>query len=168
MIEEGIWQANKKKETKVHQRRARREQEGELVQADESYHQWFENRGPKCCLILFVDDATSKIMQLHFEPEESSAGYMEAIRQYLPKHGRPVSFYSDRHSIFRVNIKEAQSGTGETQLSRALRELDIELINANTPQAKWRVERMNLSLQDRLVKELRLQGICDIESANQF
>jgi hypothetical protein len=168
MIREAIWKGKKRKQVIHHQIRARRSEYGELVQIDGSPHAWFEERGPRCTLLVFVDDATGRIMQLLFEPEESTAGYMEAIRQYLSKHGRPIAFYSDKHGIFRVNIKEAKSGTGETQLSRALRELDIELINANTPQAKGRVERMNGTLQDRLVKELRLKGISDIESAHKF
>lgn len=168
MIKEKIWKGKKRKTITVHQTRTRRSQYGELVQIDGSPHAWFEDRGPRCTLLVFVDDATGRLMQLLFEPEESSAGYMAAIRQYLLNHGRPGTYYSDKHGIFRVNIKEAKSGTGETQLSRALRELDIELINANTPQAKGRVERMNATLQDRLVKELRLKGISDIESANKF
>ena len=168
MIQEKLWKGKKRKPINHHQTRARRSQYGELVQIDGSPHHWFEDRGPRCTLLVFVDDATGRIMQLLFEPEESTAGYMEGIRRYLQAHGRPVAFYSDKHGIFRVNIKEAQTGTGETQLSRALRELDIDLINANTPQAKGRVERMNGTLQDRLVKELRLKGISDIESANKF
>ena len=168
MVKNGVWKRKKRKNAAIHQMRARRSQCGELVQIDGSFHAWFEDRGPRCTLLVFVDDATGKIMQLYFEPEESSAGYMEAIRRYLPQHGRPLAFYSDRHGIFRVNIKDAQSGTGETQLSRALRELDIELINANSPQAKGRVERMNSTLQDRLVKEMRIKSVSDIESANKF
>ena len=168
MVKGGIWKRKKRKSSPVHQMRVRRSQYGELVQIDGSPHAWFEDRGPRCTLLVFVDDATGKIMQLYFEPEESTAGYMEAIRRYLPQHGRPLAFYSDRHGIFRVNIKDAKNGTGETQLSRALRELDIELINANSPQAKGRVERMNSTLQDRLVKEMRIKGVSDIESANKF
>ena len=168
MIKAGIWQEKRRKKARVHQMRTRRSQYGELVQIDGSPHAWFEDRGPRCSLLVFVDDATGRIIQLYFEPEETCEGYMEAIKQSIKQHGRPLAYYSDKHSIFRVNAKEAKSGTGETQLSRALRELDIELINANTPQAKGRVERMNGTLQDRLVKELRLKGISDIESANKF
>ena len=107
-------------------------------------------------------------MQLRFEEEESCDSYMDALRGYIQEHGRPISLYSDKHGVFRVNAKEAQSGTGETQFGRAVRELDIDLIYANTPQAKGRVERMNATLQDRLVKELRLEKIDTIEKANAF
>ena len=168
MIREEIWQSKKKKSSKNYQMRTRRSKYGDLVQIDGSPHDWFEGRAPKCTLLVFVDDATGKLMQLYFEPEESTHGYMTATRHYLEKHGLPLAFYSDRHGIFRVNTKEAKTGTGETQFSRAMRELDITLINANSPQAKGRVERANGVLQDRLVKELRLKSISDIVTANQF
>ena len=148
--------------------RQRRAQYGELVQIDGSPHAWFEDRAEPCTLLVFVDDATGKIMQLHFEEQESCYGYMDALRGYLMQHGCPLNLYSDKHGIFRVNIKQARGGTGETQFSRALRELGIGLVHANTPQAKGRVERMNATLQDRLVKELRLRGISTIEQANAF
>ena len=168
MIREDLWQGKRRKPFKVHQMRVRRSCEGELIQIDGSPHAWFEDRGISCCLLVFVDDATGKIMALHFEKEESAQGYFDATHQYIMAHGMPVSFYSDRHGIFRVNMKEARSGTGETQFSRALRELDIKLINANSPQAKGRVENKNGTLQDRLVKELRLLGISDMDTANAY
>jgi len=168
MMTSGIWKGKKRKVVATHQMRTRRSCLGELIQIDGSPHAWFENRGPRCCLLVFVDDATGRIMMLHFEEEESAQGYFDATYKYIILHGIPVAFYSDRHGIFRVNIKEAQSGTGETQYSRSLRELDITLINANSPQAKGRVENKNGTLQDRLVKELRLQDISDIKSANDF
>jgi len=115
-----------------------------------------------------IDDATGRIMALYFTEHECTAGYFAALTQYLKRHGRPLCLYSDRHSIFRVNIKEAKKSTGETQLGRALRELGIELICANSPQAKGRVERANGTLQDRLVKEMRLEGISDIPAANAY
>ena len=168
MIKVGIWKGKKRRLCRVHQMRSRRSCLGELIQIDGSPHAWFEERGARCCLLVFVDDATGRIMSLHFEKEESAQGYFDATYQYIMAHGVPDTFYSDKHGIFRVNIKEAQSGNGETQFSRALRELDITLINANSPQAKGRVENKNGTLQDRLVKELRLENISDIESANAF
>jgi len=168
MIEEGIWLANKKKETKVYQRRKRREQEGELVQADGSYHKWFENRGPKCCLILFVDDATSKILYAKFCHWESKNNYFSCFEEYLKKHGKPGALYVDKHSVFRVNREEIKKGEGVTAFHKALKSLRIQLICANSPQAKGRVERKNGVLQDRLIKEMRLRNICSQEEANRY
>jgi len=168
MINEGIWSGKKRKSTPVHQQRARRSCLGELVQIDGSPHDWFEGRRDECCLLVFIDDATSKLIWLHFEEEETTEGYFTASKAHIKRHGRPLSYYSDRHSIFRVNIPEATSGTGETQFGRAMRELDIEIICANSPQAKGRVEKANRTLQDRLIKEMRLRGISDIPSANAF
>ena len=152
----------------IHQSRPRRSCLGELIQIDGSPHAWFEERGSVCCLLVFVDDATGKIMQLHFEQNESSQGYFDATYAYILAHGKPVAFYSDRHGIFKVTAKEVEKGEAETQFGRALRQLDIGIICANTPQAKGRVENKNGTLQDRLVKELRLQGISDIETANAY
>ena len=168
MIKENIWHGKKSKPAQYHPMRQRRSSLGEMVQIDGSHHDWFEGRGPRCCLLVFIDDATSQLLMLRFVPAETTQGYFDATRDYLMKHGRPLSFYSDRHSIFRVNIKEAASGTGETQFSRAMREVGIELICANSPQAKGRVEKANRTLQDRLVKELRLSNISDINTANAF
>ena len=166
MIAEGLWKPKKRKAARIHQRRPRRPCPGELVQIDGSPHDWFEGRGPCCTLIVFIDDATSKLMVLHFVPAETTWAYLQTLRVYLAKYGRPVALYSDKHSIFRVNYPERE---GElTQFTRALKTLDIEPIHANTPQAKGRVERANQTLQDRLVKELRLAGISDIEAANAF
>jgi len=168
MMRSDLWKGKRRKAIVTHQMRTRRSCFGELIQIDGSPHAWFEDRGPACCLLVFVDDATGGIMILHFEEEESAQGYFDATYKYIKQHGVPIAYYSDRHGIFRVNIKDARGGTGETQYSRALRELDITLINANSPQAKGRVENKNGTLQDRLVKELRLQGISDIKSANAF
>lgn len=169
MIAEALWKAKqKRKEKPVFQLRKRRERFGELIQIDGSPHDWFEGRGPYCTLIVFIDDATSKLTALRFSPTETTRAYMEATKDHLQRYGRPVATYSDRHSIFRVNHQEAESGNGSTQFGRALNTLDIEAIHANTPQAKGRVERANKTLQDRLIKEMRLQGINDIEQANAF
>jgi transposase len=168
MIKHQLWRPKQRKHISHHQLRARRPCFGELVQIDGSPHDWFEGRREACCLIVFVDDATSQLMQLHFVEEECTEGYFEATEAYIKRYGRPMAFYSDRHNIFRVNIPEAEKSSGETQFSRALRELDIELICANSPQAKGRVERANRTLQDRLIKELRLNNICTIEAANAY
>jgi transposase len=168
MIRESIWEAKKIKRKRIHQLRQRRPSKGELVQIDGSEHGWFEERGPKCTLLVYIDDATSALMELRFAKSESVFSYFEATRSYIEKHGRPLAFYSDKHAVLRVNRKEALSGTGVTQFGRAVKELDIRLIYANSPQAKGRVERSNRTLQDRLVKELRLRNICTIEEANAF
>jgi len=166
MIDAGIWQSKAVKKARIHPSRPRRSQRGELIQIDGSPHAWFEERGEPCTLIVFIDDATSDLVGLHFAPTETTKAYMETLANYLNQFGRPVSLYSDKHSIFRVNLANCE---GElTQFSRALKTLDIEAIHANTPQAKGRVERANKTLQDRLVKELRLQKISTIEEANQY
>ena len=107
-------------------------------------------------------------MQMRFVPSESTFAYFEALDGYLAQHGRPVAFYSDKHSIFRVAKAEAKTGHGMTQFGRALAELNIEILCANSSQAKGRVERANRTLQDRLVKELRLEGISDMAAGNAF
>jgi transposase len=168
MTENQLWRPKQRKQISHHQLRVRRPCFGELVQIDGSPHDWFEGRRDKCCLIVFVDDATSQLLQLHFVEEECTEGYFEATESYIKRHGRPIAFYSDKHNIFRVNIAEAEKSSGETQFSRALRELDIELICANSPQAKGRVERANRTLQDRLIKELRLRNISTLEAANAY
>jgi len=167
MAEDGIWLSRKQRRT-FHQPRLRRECYGELIQIDGSDHHWFEDRGPACTLLVFIDDATSALMQLRFVKSESTFSYFEALELYLQAHGRPVAFYSDKHSVFRVSNQTAKSGHGMTQFGRALNELNIEILCANSSQAKGRVERANRTLQDRLVKELRLAGVSDMEAANAF
>jgi hypothetical protein len=117
---------------------------------------------------VFIDDATSTLMQMRFVPSESTFAYFEALDGYLEQHGRPVAFYSDKHSIFRVAKADARTGHRMTQFGRALAELNIEILCANSSQAKGRVERANRTLQDRLVKELRLEGISDRTAGNAF
>ncbi len=118
--------------------------------------------------LVFIDDATGKLMQLRFVRSESAFTYFEALELYLKEHGAPIAFYSDKHSVFRVAKKDAKGGQGMTQFGRAISELNIEILCANSSQAKGRVERMNRTLQDRLVKELRLAGISDMEAGNAF
>jgi hypothetical protein len=166
MVEDGLWLSRKQRRI-FHQPRLRREAYGELIQIDGSEHRWFEDRGAPCSLLVFIDDATGKLMQLRFVPSESTSSYFDCLRGYLEAHGCPVAFYSDKHTVFRMN-RDAQGGQGMTQFGRALAELNIEIICANSSQAKGRVERVNRTLQDRLVKELRLDGVCDMGTGNAF
>ena len=167
MVEDGLWLSRKQRRS-FHQPRLRRESYGELVQIDGSDHRWFEQRGEPCTLLVFIDDATSKLMQLRFVPSESTDSYFGALQGYLNDHGCPVAFYSDKHTVFRVNKPDAKGGSGMTQFGRALAELNIEILCANSSQAKGRVERANRTLQDRLVKELRLAGVSDMAAGNMF
>ena len=167
MAEAGIWATRKQRRSRVYQPRYRRDCVGELIQIDGSEHRWFEGRGPMCTLLVFIDDATSRLMQLQFVETESTFAYFAATKGYLEAHGKPVAFYSDKHSVFRV-AKPGVSGDGMTQFGRALSKLTIEIICANSSQAKGRVERANKTLQDRLVKELRLAGVSTIADGNAF
>ncbi|EDU9608676.1 ISNCY family transposase [Salmonella enterica subsp. enterica] len=127
-----------------------------------------KQRAPACTALVYVDDATSRLMQLRFVKSESTFTYFEATRGYLEKHGKPLALYSDKASVFRINNKNATGGDGYTQFGRAMHELNIQTICANTSSAKGRVERAHLTLQDRLVKELRLRGISSVDAANDF
>ena len=167
MIEEAIWKGKIRKSSPLHQSRQRRSRFGELVQIDGSHHDWFEGRREKCCLLVFVDDATSKILAMVFEESETTAGYMGGIESHLSQYGRPLAYYSDRHSIFRTT-RTIDGDFKETELHRALKDLKIELICAYSSQAKGRVERANQTLQDRLIKEMRLKNISTIEEANIY
>src|SRR6201985_1132 len=156
MIEDGLWLDRKQRQKRVHQPRPRRDCVGELVQVDGSEHYWFEDRGPQCTLLVFVDDATSRLMHLQFVESESTFAYFHAARAYLDAWGKPVAFYSDKHG---VNQRGAAGGDGMTQFGRALHMLNIDIICANSSQAKGRVEQAHKTLQDRLVHELRLHGL---------
>src|SRR6185295_1928184 len=168
LIREGLWKAKRVRRVVIHQLRERRARLGELVQIDGSPHDWFEGRAPKCTLLVFVDDATSRLMHLQFVEAETTFNYFAAVRSYLTEFGKPLAFYSDKFGVFRVNMPNPLSGTGLTQFGRALKELDIELICAHSPQAKGRVERANQTLQDRLTKELRLRGLSSLAAANAY
>ena len=139
---------------------------GDLVQIDGSPHDWFEGRGPLCTLIVYVDDATTRLMASGFFPAETTEAYMETTRAHLAACGRPVAYYSDRYGVFRVNKKGKENEL--TQFGRALKTLDIASIHAGSPQAKGRVERANRTLQDRLVKEMRLRGIDGMAAGNAY
>jgi hypothetical protein len=166
MIAAGIWADRKQRRKRVHQPRYRRDCVGELVQIDGCEHWWFEDRGPQCTLLVFVDDASSRLMHLQFVESESTFAYFHATRAYLEAWGKPVALYSDKHGVFRVNQSGAIGGDGMTQFGRALHALNIDIICANSSQAKGRVERAHKTLQDRLVKELRLAGARTLADGN--
>lgn len=168
MIKSGLWQAKSRKRKRVFQLRERRSCSGELIQADCSPHDWFEGRRGKCTLVVFIDDATGELMKLKFYESETTQAYAETLQEYIHEFGKMRAIYTDKHSIFRVNRKELYNGVKATQFGRMLESLNIKLITANTPQAKGRVERVNKTLQDRLVKELRLRNISSIKDANKF
>ena len=168
MYDAGLWVPRRQRPPKVYQPRNRRACVGELVQIDGSDHRWFEERAPACTLLVFVDDATSRLMALHFTATESTFSYFEALWKYVDAHGKPVAFYSDKASVFYVKQRSQTAGKGVTQFGRALYELNIDAFCANSSQAKGRVERANGTLQDRLVKELRLRGISTREAANEY
>lgn len=179
MTRVGLWRAHVRKKAQIHQLRERRACFGELLQIDGSPHDWFEGRASKCNLNVAIDDATGRIW-LNFSKVETGKDYFTLLKQYFEEFGLPLAIYSDKHSIFRVNTpsnldhkkpikdKEDLEQTGLTQFGRAMKELGIELIFANSPQAKGRVERVNQTLQDRLVKEMRLKKISSIAEANEF
>ncbi len=165
MIRGNLWLHRLQRKKKKHLPRDRRECFGELIQVDGSHHRWFGDDNPKANLIVFVDDATSKLTGLHFSPTETLDAYFTTLEGHLKKYGRPRAIYSDKCSVFSSNHGNLHK---PTQMQRALKELDVELILANSPQAKGRVERANRTLQDRLLKELKLRGITSLEEANKF
>ena len=168
MIDAELWIPKNCRLKRAFQPRNRRECFGELIQIDGSPHDWFEGRAPKCTLLVYIDDATGKLMECQFVKSESTFTYFDSTRRYLEKHGKPVAFYSDKHCVFRINRTGELGGDGVTQFGRALSELNIDIICANTPQAKGRVERVNRTLQDRLIKEMRLMNISNAEQGNKF
>ncbi|WP_370886584.1 ISNCY family transposase [Caballeronia sp. RCC_10] len=168
MRDAGLWIPRKQRPPRLHQPRNRRSCLGELIQIDGSEHRWFEDRAPACTLLVFIDDATGRLMILHFTATESTFSYFEAMRKYLQAYGKPVALYSDKAAVFHCNGHAETAGKGVTQFGRALYELNIDAFCANSSQAKGRVERANLTLQDRLVKELRLRGINTKEAANAY
>ena len=152
-----IWHRKKRPHRR---RRERRVSIGDMLQFDGSHHDWFEGRGPKCCLLVCIDDASSKVY-MRFSPTESTKSVFEILKEYVKSKGIPRSIYVDRHSVYYEKEKQ-------TDFSRAMKKMDIQIIYAKSPQAKGRVERSNKTLQDRLVKEMRLRGISTIEQANRF
>src|SRR6476646_4560124 len=168
MITAGLWKDRRARLKPVHQPRYRRDCVGELIQIDGAEHWWFERGGPQGTLLVYIDDATSRLMHLQFVESESTFDYFAATRAYLERYGKPVAFYSDKHGVIRVNRKDAIGGDGMTQFGRALHALNIDIICANSSQAKGRVERANGTLQDRLVKEMRLRSIDTVAAGNAF
>lgn len=172
MIRDGLYRP-RRSSPKHRAWRERRPALGQLVQLDGSDHDWFEGRAPRCVLLIFIDDATSRILLGLFIPVEDTIQLLAATRAYLLRWGRPVAFYVDKDSIYKVNRQatieeELKDDPPITQFTRAMNDLDVEVLCAHSPQAKGRVERGFLTHQDRLVKELRLAGISSVEKANAF
>lgn len=166
MIKEGIWQGKKRKAE--HRRlRERKSTFGNMIQLDGSNHDWLEGRGERCTVLVFIDDATSAIVWAKFVTGESVENVMSASYEYFTKCGLPDSLYVDNGSVFKVNTNNPDH-TKITQYERAVGELGIDIIHARSSQAKGRVERAHQTLQDRLVKELRLNNIATMEDANKF
>jgi transposase len=168
MIRAELWKGKTMRRAKHHPLRERRPRRGELIQIDGSPHDWFEGRAPTCTLILFIDDATSDPMFARFFPAETTMAYMVSLRCYIEKYGLPIGMYSDKDSALHINKKDKLDEGDVTQIGRIAKTLDIELIPANSPQAKGRVERAFQTFQDRLVKEMRLAGISSIKEGNTF
>ena len=170
-LAEGTHTVRRRKQ-KHRQWREREPSFGAMVQLDGSHHDWFEGRGPRCVLMVMVDDATNRMRARFFAQETTRASY-DVLEGWGRKHGLPASLYVDRDSIYRCEGVASIAGqlagkASQTQFGRSMEALGVELILANSPQAKGRVERMNGVLQDQLVKELRLAGINDMERANRF
>jgi len=170
MIDEEIWKAKARKQNQEHREwRPRKECYGEMGQFDGSYHKWFEERGEEACLLASIDDATGKITKLKFAKNEGVVEVFRFWKEYLEAENKPVAIYLDKFSTYKVNHKNATDNRELlTQFQRACSDLNINLISAHSPQAKGRIERLFETLQDRLVKELRLRKISDIETANRF
>ena len=173
MIAEGLWKAKHHKQAVIHTYRERRSCVGELVQLDGSPHRWFEERADPCTLIAYIDDATSRIMDGEFADYEGTFTLYSATEHYLKTYGRPLSLYVDKHSTFNINRQATiEEGLKDqkplTQFGRAMEDLRIELILANSPQAKGRVERLFETLQDRLVKDMRLEGISTKKEGTRY
>jgi transposase len=171
LMEEGEWKKHRKQ--KAHRQwRERKDHYGEMIQMDGSHHDWFEGRGPKCVFMGYIDDATSRVYGRFYE-YEGTIPAMDSFKRYIKKYGIPMSVYLDKHSTYRSpaepTLEDELNGTEPlSEFGRALHELGVELIHANSPQAKGRVERLFNTLQDRMVKEMRLKGISTIEEANKF
>jgi transposase-like protein len=168
MIAEGIWQPHAKKKELHRAWRERKASKGELVQYDGSYEHWFEKRGEKCCLLASIDDADSEV-KAKFDNHEGIEPTFSYWREYIERQGKPNAIYVDKFSTYSMNHKLAQENPDTlTQFERAMTELNIGVVHAHSPQAKGRVERLFETLQDRLIKELRLQNISTITEANEF
>ena len=170
LIEAGQWQKGRKGSTH-RQWRQRKGSLGEMLQLDGSHHDWFEGRRPKCVLMAYIDDATSRVYGRFYE-YEGTIPAMDSFKRYIRKHGIPMSLYMDKHTTYKStaepSIEDEINGTAPlSEFGRALTELAVEIIHAHSPQAKGRIERLFKTLQDRLVKEMTLRGIATIEEANR-
>lgn len=172
MIEWELWKAKPRKKNKEYRFwRPRKEQYGEMIQFDGCYYKWLEKRNNKeeICLLASIDDATGQITKLSFVYDEGTIPVFTFWKQYLEKQGKPISIYLDKFSTYKINTKTLFDDPEIlTQFERVMKDLGIGIIHANSPQAKGRIERLFHTLQDRLVKELRLAGISTIEEANKF
>ena len=168
MIAEKLWKPKQKKKETHREWRQRRANKGELIQYDGSYEFWFEDRGGKCCLLAGIDDADSKVWA-RFDDHEGVAPTFNYWRGYIERFGKPDAIYVDKFSTYSMNHKLAKENPDTlTQFERAAKELNIAIIHAHSPQAKGRVEKLFKTLQDRLIKELRLNNISTIKEANEF
>lgn len=172
MVKSALWRPRRQRVKRVHVWRERRASFGELVMQDSSPFRWFEERGPACQLIAMIDDATSRVWA-RFVEHDTTEENLRTLEGWLRRYGRPLAQYTDKNSIFRmagpaVLREQLRTEPGRSQFGRALQELGIEWIAAQSPQAKGRIERLFETLQDRLVKELRLAGIDSIAAANHF
>jgi len=173
--ESGVRSPQRHRRPKHRSRRERRALAGMLLQVDGSDHDWFEGRGPRLTLLGAVDDATGEVVAALFRNEEDAHGYMLLLRRIVRERGIPLAIYADQHGIFihtpseKESVDEQLAGQREpTQVGRILKDLEIEMITALSPQAKGRIERLWGTFQDRLVSELRLAGIATLDAANQF
>jgi transposase len=173
LIKEGLWQLKRQKKPKDRSRRERREHFGQMTQMDGSHHDWLEGRGPKLVLMGYIDDATNRFHG-QFYDYEGTMPAMGGLKGYIKRYGLPGSIYLDKHSTYKNNRQQRYTDwpfrdeEELTQFARACKQLGIELIFAHSPQAKGRVERVFKTLQDRLVKELRLEQINTLEDANRL
>lgn len=170
MIEEKLWKPKLKKQNKEYRTwRQRKECYGEMQQFDGSYHEWFVDKAPESCLLVSIDDATGQITKAEFVNHEGVKPSFAFWKEYAKTKGKPVSVYLDRHSTYKINSKSFFDDPAcLTQFERAMKDLDIRIIHAHSPQAKGRIERLFGTLQDRLIKELRLEKINTTEEANRF
>lgn len=166
LIHEGEWKKHRKQKAR-HQWRERKHHYGEMVQLDGSHHDWFEGRGPKCVLMGYIDDATGRVYG-RFYGYEGTIPAMDSFKRYIKKYGIPMSVYLDKHTTYKSPAKPLEDEVPLSEFGKALTELGVEIIHANSPQAKGRVERLFNTLQDRLVKEMRLKGVSSIEEGNKF
>lgn len=170
MIALKLWTPKKRKTNKEYRSwRPRKEQYGEMQQFDGSYEKWFGDRATECCLLAAIDDATGKITYARFDHSEGVIPVFNFWKGYIMTKGKPISVYLDKFSTYKINHKSAKDNQELiTQFQRAMTDLEIKLITAHSPQAKGRIERLFKTLQDRLIKEMRLRNISDIETANKF